>query len=337
MQLIPPQTLDPGVPVQIPADQLQDFKSFLDIVLDTVIGNAAPDVLTLGLQLWGGLAAVVVAWSGLRIAFSGTFEPWALVRIVLGVAIPRTLLHYYSLPIPGVGFSFPATVAAGGIWLQNLFLSDVVSVGYVEMTALVQAFVGQMGAAWASRSLTAIVTDGVGVFFSSIVTLMMGVPLVLGLVALFCLTYAQVIWAQVAVAIVILLGPVFIPWLVFEPLAFLFWGWFRTLMVYTLYGVVAGAVLRVFMGVAVGYVTTYTGALMGTGSADPAELGLWFVVLLPLVVSGLLAGMKVGEVASMLVSGSGAVGADIKALVVRGGGGGAGAAPNPARPSVTGS
>ena len=117
MQLIPPQTLDPGVPVQIPADQLQDFKSFLDIVLDTVIGNAAPDVLTLGLQLWGGLAAVVVAWSGLKIAFSGTFEPWALVRIVLGVAIPRTLLHYYSLPIPGVGFSFPATVAAGGIWL----------------------------------------------------------------------------------------------------------------------------------------------------------------------------------------------------------------------------
>ena len=67
----------------------------------------------------------------------------------------------------------------------------------------------------------------------------------------------------------------FIPWLLFEPLAFLFWGWFRTLMVYTLYGVVAGAILRVFMGVGMGYVTTYTGALMGTGSSDPAELGLW--------------------------------------------------------------
>ena len=67
-------------------------------------------------------------------------------------------------------------------------------------------------------------TEGVNVFFSSLVSLMMGVPLVLGLVALglvalFCLTYAQVIWAQVALAIVILLGPVFIPWLLFEPLA----------------------------------------------------------------------------------------------------------------------
>ena len=207
MQLLPPQSIDPNVPAQIPADQLQDFKGFLDVVLDTVVGGAAPDVLTLGHQLWGGLAAIVVAWSGLKIAFSGTFEPWALVRVVLAVAIPRTLLHYYSVPIPGVGFTFPAMVAAGGIWLQNLFISDVVSVGYTEMTALVQAFAARLGAAWSGGSLMTLMTEGVSVFFSSLVALMMGVPLVLGLVALFCLTYAQVIWAQVALAIVILLGP----------------------------------------------------------------------------------------------------------------------------------
>ena len=101
MQLLPPQSIDPNVPAQIPADQLQDFKGFLDVVLDTVVGGAAPDVLTLGHQLWGGLAAIVVAWSGLKIAYSGTLEPWSLVRVVLGIAIPRTLLHYYSVPIPG--------------------------------------------------------------------------------------------------------------------------------------------------------------------------------------------------------------------------------------------
>ena len=320
MQIPPPQSIDPNVPVQIPADRLQDFKGFLDIVLDTMVGAAAPDVLALGNQLWGGLAAVVVAWSGLRIAYSGAVEPWALVRVVLGIAIPRTLLHYYSVPIPGVGLTFPATVAAGGIWLQGLFVSDVVTVGYTEMTALVRAFADRLGAAWSGGSLVTAVTEGVSVFFSSLVTLAMGVPLVLGLVALFCLTYAQVIWAQVALAIVILLGPVFIPWLLFEPLSFLFWGWFRTLMVYTLYGVVAGAVLRVFMGVGMGYITTYTGALMGTGTADAAELGLWVVVLLPLVVSGLMAGLKVGELAAMLVSGSGSVGSGIMALASRGGG-----------------
>ena len=322
MQL-PPQSIDPNVPTQIPADQLQDFKSFLDIVLDSVVGGAAPDIQTVGLQLWGGLAAVMVAWTGLKIAFSGTFQPWEIVRIVIGIAIPRTLLHYYTVPIPGVGFTFPGMIAGGGIWLQNLFLSDVVSAGYSEMTALVQAYGAHLSAAWSSGNLLSVVTAGVTVLFSSLASLVLGASLVASLLALFCVTYAQVIWAQVALAIAILLGPILIPFLLFEPLAFLFWGWFRTMMVYTLYGVVAGAVLRVFMGVGMGYITTYSDALMGTGTADPLELWLWAVVLLPLVVCGLMAGLKVGELASMLISGSGSTGSGFMALVMRGAGGAA--------------
>ena len=324
------QSIDPNVPTQIPDDQLQDFKSFLDVVLDTVVGGAAPDVHALGIQLWGGLAAVMVAWTGLKIAFSGTFQPWEIVKLVIGIAIPRTMLHYYIVPIPGVGLTFPAMIAGGGIWLQNLFLSDVVSAGYSEMTALVQAYSAHLGDAWSGGNLLSIMTSGVTVIFSSLVTVAMGATLVLCLLALFCLTYAQVIWAQVAIAIAMLLGPVFIAFLLFEPLSFLFWGWFRTLLVYTLYGVVAGAVLRVFMGVGLGYITTYAEALMGTGSADPFELWLWAVVILPVVVSGLWAGLKVGELSSMLVSGSGSAGSGFIALVMQG----ASKAAVPAKPPV---
>ncbi len=324
------QSIDPNVPTQIPDDQLQDFKGFLDIVLDTVVGGAAPDVHALGLQLWGGLAAVMIAWTGLKVAFSGTFQPWEIIKLVIGIAIPRTMLHYYIVPIPGVGLTFPATIAAGGAWLQNLFLSDVVSAGYAEMAALVQAYGAHLSGAWSSGNLLSIVTTGVSVFLSSLVSLAMGASLVCSLLALFCVTYAQVIWAQVALAIAILLGPVFIAFLLFEPLSFLFWGWFRTMMVYTLYGVVAGAVLRVFMGVGLGYITTYADALMGTGTADPGELWLWAVVLLPLVVSGLMAGLKVGELASMLVSGSGSAGSGFVALVMQG----ASKAAVPAKPPV---
>ena len=324
------QSIDPNVPTQIPDDQLQDFKGFLDIVLDTVVGGAAPDVHALGLQLWGGLAAVMVAWTGLKIAFSGTFQPWEIIRLVIGIAIPRTMLHYYIVPIPGVGLTFLATIAAGGAWLQNLFLSDVVSAGYTEMAGLVQAYAAHLGSAWSSGSMLTIVTAGFSVIFSSAVSLALGASLVFALSALFCITYAQVIWAQIALAIAMLLGPALIPFLLFEPLSFLFWGWFRTMMVYTLYGVVAGAVLRVFMGVGLGYITTYADALMGTGTADPGELWLWAVVLLPLVVSGLMAGLKVGELASMLVSGSGSAGSGFMAIVMQG----ASKAAVPAKPPV---
>ena len=70
--------------------------------------------------------------------------------------------------------------------------------------------------------------------------------LILMLIVLFAVTYAQVIWAQIALAILIILGPIFIPFLVFEPLAFLFWGWFKGMLTYSLYAVIAGCVLRVF-------------------------------------------------------------------------------------------
>ena len=57
------------------------------------------------------------------------------------------------------------------------------------------------------------------------------------LLLLAAVTYAQVIWAQVALALLIILGPIFIPFMVFEPLAFLFWGWFRAMITYSLYAV----------------------------------------------------------------------------------------------------
>ena len=45
------------------------------------------------------------------------------------------------------------------------------------MTALVQAFAARLGAAWSGGSLMTLMTEGVSVFFSSLVALMMGLPL----------------------------------------------------------------------------------------------------------------------------------------------------------------
>ena len=69
-----------------------------------------------------------------------------------------------------------------------------------------------------------------------------------------------------ALAILIILGPVFIPFLVFEPLSFLFWGWFRAMITYSLYAVIAGAVLRIFSAVGIAYVTTLAQADMDMDS-----------------------------------------------------------------------
>ena len=77
------------------------------------------------------------------------------------------------------------------------------------------------------------------------------------MVVIYAVTYAQVIWAQMALLILTFVGPMMIPWLVFEPMAFLFWGWFRSMITFALYGAIAGAIMRVFMSVSLGFLTTF--------------------------------------------------------------------------------
>ena len=130
-------------------------------------------------------------------------------------------------------------------------------------------------------------------------------------------TYAQVIWAQIALAILIILGPIFIPFLMFEPLSFLFLGWFRAMITYSLYAVMAGAVLRVFSAVGISYTTTLGNANLDIESL--MDVGLWMLAVVPLFVSGMLASLKCGELASMLVTSTGAAGSGLMGMATTAG------------------
>ena len=130
-------------------------------------------------------------------------------------------------------------------------------------------------------------------------------PIFLCLVVIYAVTYAQVIWAQLAMLILTFVGPMMIPWLVFEPMAFLFWGWFRSMITFALYGAMAGAIMRVFMSVCLGYITTFSQV---SDIESPVQMVSWVLILLPLMVAGVLSSLKVGELAGMLVSGGGGAG-----------------------------
>ena len=318
--------LDPGVPTRIPPQQLDDFKSFLDGVLETIIGSGAPPLLTAGDALWRGIALIVVVWTGLRIAFSGQFQPWELIRTFLGLWIPWVMLFFYDTNIPGTAFSFPGAVAAQGTWLQQFFLADTVSAMQTELSKLVDTAMKSIAQAWAQSSIWDLATSASHAAVSLIGGAVMLCFITLTMLLLFCVTYAQVIWAQLAVAILIFLGPIFIPWLVFDPLAFLFWGWFRSLIVYALYGAIAGAIMRVFAGVGIGYITTLATEAAGTDVNSLEAMGKWTVTILPLCVAGLLASLKVGDLASMLVSGSGSSGAGLMSAAMMAATGGKAAA-----------
>ena len=306
--------IDPNVPTNIPPEDADNFKGFLDTVMDEIIEANGPTILNAGHQLWRGLATIVVVWTGLKIAMSGSFSMWTIVELVIGLWIPWAMLTFYATPIPGVGFTFPGMIAGGGNWLMDFFLSDIATAMQTEMAIMVDQHTTNVADAWAGISWTDVIVSGMGALGTLIIGSLMMALVMLCLLVLYAVTYAQVIWAQVAILILTFVGPLMIPWLVFEPMAFLFWGWFRSMITFALYAAVAGAIMRVFLGVGLGYVTSFSNNAINLDS--PEEMVGWLLIVFPLMIAGVLAALKVGDLAGMLVTGGGGGGGGLTGVVM---------------------
>ena len=298
------QQIDPNVPVNIPTQDLTSYPGMLDQVLGDILTPATPPLLAFGERMWTGLATIVVAWTGLRIAYSGNFSGWELARVFIGLVIPFSMLHYYDTPLPPPAtLTFPMTISAGGNWLAATFGSDVVALMFTQLSELINSYTTSMSAAWNIGSIWDMFTTGTSALFTMLGSAVIMPLFIACLVLIFAVSYGQVIYATVAISILVFLGPIFIPFLVFEPLAFLFWSWLRAMITYSLYSVIAAVMLRVWGGIALGYVTTLSNTTFDFSSL--AWAAGWFVSLLPLLIAALLSSLKVGEIATMLVSGGG--------------------------------
>ena len=309
--------LDPNIPTNLSPEELRDFKTFLDTALEGLTAAAGAEIFTMGNQMLGFLAVIVVVLSGLKIAFSGNIQPWELVRVVIGIWIPWVMLQFYTTNIPGMVHTFPGMIAAGGNWLHLLLIGDSLYGVQTELTDLFRSLAKAQDAAIEAGDLINIFTSGLQASMTAVAGFVMVIFLAFMLLILAAVTYAQVIWAQVALAILIILGPIFIPFLVFDPLSFLFWGWFRAMLTYSFYAIIAGAVLRVFSAVGIAYITSLGNANLDMDSF--MEVGMWTLAVVPFFIAGMLASLKCGELATMLVTGGGAAGSGLMGMATTAG------------------
>ena len=63
-------------------------------------------------------------------------------------------------------------------------------------------------------------------------------------------------YGAIGATIIGLLGPVFIPWMVFDKTEFLFWGWLRAFLGFEFYKVVAAATMSVMSHLLISYLTS---------------------------------------------------------------------------------
>jgi type IV secretory pathway VirB6-like protein len=63
-------------------------------------------------------------------------------------------------------------------------------------------------------------------------------------------------YGAIGATIIGLLGPIFIPWMVFDKTDFLFWGWLRAFLGFEFYKVVAAATMSVMSHLLITYLTS---------------------------------------------------------------------------------
>ena len=293
-----------------------DVATVVSGIMDQIIAAAAPQVHATGMAMWRGLAAILIAWTGLRIAFTGDFRPWDVVRIVIALWFPWAMLTFYNTPLPGSTRSFTAAITEGGNWLQGVLIANTGEDYLVSFSRLSQNFFARASSMelGSGSGMMDIILNGFTnlscLFMSFLHTVIFELFLLLillCLVVIYAVSMGQVIWAQLALGVLLILGPLFIPFLLVEPLAFLFWGWFKGMFTYTLYGAIAAALMRVFLAASMGWIE----AIMNgppPGNSFWWHSSAWFLSVVPLVTAGLLSSLMIGTLASQIVSGGGAGG-----------------------------
>jgi len=285
----------------------------------------------LGVSLWGSMALIMIVWQAIQIALGGRFEMGDLVKFVFWLAVPRMILDGFYTDYELFGNqTFVAMVTnqgrdmaealngPGGAW--SAAFGDVLEAIGALVGKVLQVLVfgdANSDAGWTFSVFGALIEllRLLVLYVLIAVFALLGIAIIL--VALI-LVYVQVLWADVAVGMMTLAGPVFVPFLLVEQLAFLFWSWFKAILQYSLQVFVGGMMMALIGELALGPVQALATIIGGVNTVPGEEgingliTGLWGRLILPILqwfpimLCCLFMSLKVGEFTAALVSGMGA-------------------------------
>jgi len=239
---------------------------------------------TLGLNLFRGLAVILIVWFGIRSALSAAggghgFQFDQFASLLLSIAFCDAMIVYYSHPIPGIGVSFHSLIADQGLSLANTLNNNMTEEVFQRLD-------------------TVYFSLEMPVLAFSIVQIVYFVILVLALLIAEAAIFFVISFGYIAAAVAVLLGPVFIPFFIVPKMEWLFWGWFKAFLQYAFYPVVANAYLFVFGNLLIHFVDAHPPPY------DGAMILLLFTPLLFLLIAFTYGILKIPSLVNSLFSGS---------------------------------
>ena len=236
---------------------------------DTLTATASPGVDAMGLHICIALATIMLVWFGVQEALASAqggpgFNMGKFLSFFMLITFAYVMVKFYNSSIPGIGYSLRGFINGGA--------QDLVTIIGNNSVTTIQQTLDKAQKAGGPGIVKALASP-----YYSLVYVIIQV-----LLAIFSAAVAAIVaYGAIGVAVVGLLGPVFIPFLVFDKLDFLFWGWLRAFIGFCFYKVLAAAVLSILGHLLAQYYTTIV------NFSDPGTM----VETLPLLI--LLVGVNI--------------------------------------------
>ena len=271
---------------------------------DALTAAASPTIDALGVHICIALATIMLVWFGvqesLASAHGGTgFHVGKFLSFFMLITFAYTFVRFYDSSIPGIGLSFRGFINGGAQHLVSIIGNDSIT--------SIQNTLSQAQATEGPGMLKAVMNP-----YYAIVYVVIQV-----LIATFSAVVSAIVaYGAIGSAVIGLLGPIFIPFLVFDKLEFLFWGWLRAFIGFCFYKVLAAAVLSILAHLLAQYYTEIV------NFTDPGSMVQELPLLILLVLVNIYIPFKIPALTVSLFSGSsgghgGGMGGMISAAILR--------------------
>lgn len=252
---------------------------------DSLTATASPTIDAMGLRICIALATIMLVWFGVQEALSSAqggpgFSMGKFLNFFMLITFAYVMVRFYDSAIPGIGYSLRGFINGGAQYL----VSQIGTESANNILSTLKLAESQEG----PGMLTALMSPYNAIIFAVIQVL---------IAALSALISVIIAYGAIASTVVGLLGPIFIPFLVFDKLEFLFWGWLRAFLGFTFYKVIAAATLSVLAQLLAHYYASMAGFV------DPAKMfqNLPLLILLVLVNGFIL--LKIPAMTATIFSG----------------------------------
>jgi type IV secretory pathway VirB6-like protein len=267
----------------------QNLFNFISGQCDTLAATTSPGIDAIGLHIVLALATIMMVWFGVQEALSAAqggpgFNMAKFLNFFLLITFAYSMVKFYDSSIPGLGFSLKSFVIQGTDNLQQVIGNDAND----QMLASIDKALAGSGTSTPTLNI-----------FSGFYVAICYVFAQIDLVVLDAVCALILSYGAVAGTIVGMLGPIFIPFLVFEKTEFLFWGWLKAFLSFEFFKVVAAATLSL-----VAHMYMSQAGNISQMFTDPVNAVKAFPILLLLTIVSVYIILKIPAITVSIFSGS---------------------------------